>query len=122
MHLLLESIQYIEGIFSKFSSHNSPISYSAISFWLVNKNVFLKKWAIPGLFFICFRLFKQTLQFVQQINVNKCPSSIRCWDSWDSNPRPLEHESPPITTRPGQSIKVLSFTRFCLLLGKEPHT
>ena len=32
---------------------------------------------------------------------NKCekfPSSIRCRDS---NSRPLEHESPPITTRPG---------------------
>ena len=27
-----------------------------------------------------------------------CPSSIRCWDS---NPRPLNHESSPITTRPG---------------------
>ena len=27
-----------------------------------------------------------------------CPSSIR---HWDSNPRPLERESPPITTRPG---------------------
>ena len=27
-----------------------------------------------------------------------CPSSIRCRDS---NPRPLECESPPITTRPG---------------------
>ena len=26
------------------------------------------------------------------------PFSIRCWDS---NPRPVEHESPPITTRPG---------------------
>ena len=30
--------------------------------------------------------------------VKKCPSSIRCWDS---NSRPLEHEPPPITTRPG---------------------
>ena len=28
----------------------------------------------------------------------KYPSSIRCRDS---NPRPLDHESPPITTRPG---------------------
>ena len=28
----------------------------------------------------------------------KCPSSIRCRDS---NSRPLEHESSPITTRPG---------------------
>ena len=50
-----------------------------------------------------FRLFsvfsnKQTVQFLQQIYVKKCPSSIRCWDL---NPRPLEHESSPITTRPG---------------------
>ena len=27
-----------------------------------------------------------------------CPSSIQ---SWNSNPRPLGHEPPPITTRPG---------------------
>ena len=54
--------------------------------------------AIPGLFFIYFRLFKQALQFLQQINVKQCPSSIR---HWDSNPQPLEIESPPITTRPG---------------------
>ena len=52
----------------------------------------------PGLFLIYFCLFKHTLQFLQQINVIKCPSSIQCWDS---NPQPLEHESPPITTRPG---------------------
>ena len=31
-------------------------------------------------------------------NVKKCSSSILCWDS---NSRPLDHESPPITTRPG---------------------
>ena len=42
--------------------------------------------------------FKQTLQFLQQINVKKCPSSIR---RRDSNPRPLDREPPPITTRPG---------------------
>ena len=28
-----------------------------------------KKWANPGLFFVYFCLFKQTLQFLQQINV-----------------------------------------------------
>ena len=33
----------------------------------------------------------------------KCPSSIWCRDS---NPRPLESESPPITTRPGLPPKV----------------
>ena len=51
----------------------------------------------PDLFFIYFCLSKHTVQFLQQINVKKCPSSIQCWDS---NPQPLEHESPPITTRP----------------------
>ena len=52
----------------------------------------------PQPLFIYFRLFKQTLQFLQPINVKKYPSSIRCWDL---NPQPLEHESPPINTRPG---------------------
>ena len=55
-----------------------------------------------------FRLFsvffKQTIQFLQQIYVKKCPSSIRCRDS---NPRPLECESPPITTRPGLPPRLL---------------
>ena len=51
-----------------------------------------------GLFFVYFRLFKQTLHCLQQMCVKKCPSCIR---SWDSNPQPLEHESPPIATWPG---------------------
>ena len=51
-----------------------------------------------------FGLFKQTIQFLQQINVKKCPSSIR---RWDSNPRPLERESTPITTRPGLPPKAI---------------
>ena len=39
---------------------------------------FFLKWAIPGLFFIYLRLFKQpSIRFLQQI----CPSSIRRWDS-----------------------------------------
>ena len=63
---------------------------------------FFKKWAIPGLFFLYLCLFKQTLQFLQQINVKKCPSSIQCWDL---NQQTLEHESPPITTRPGPPPK-----------------
>ena len=59
--------------------------------------LFFQKWANPGLFLIYFRLFKHTLQFLQQINVKKCPSSMRCRYS---NSQPLVHESPPITTRP----------------------
>ena len=60
---------------------------------------FLKKWANPGLFFVYFRSFSNKhYKFLQQIFVKKYPSSIRCPDS---NPRPLECESPSITTRPG---------------------
>ena len=51
------------------------------------------KWAIPGPLFNYFRLFKQTLQIFTTNICEKCPSSIRCWDS---NPHPSEHESPPI--------------------------
>ena len=53
---------------------------------------------IPASFSFIFGFFKQTLQFLQQIYVNKCPSSIQCWDA---NPQPLERESLPITTGPG---------------------
>ena len=42
-----------------------------------------------------FRLFSV---FFKQYDVKKCPSSIQ-W--WDLNPRPLEQEFPPVTTRPG---------------------
>ena len=56
-----------------------------------------KKWAIPCLFFVYFRLFKN-ITILEQINEKTCPSSIRCWDS---KPQPLDHESPPVTTRPG---------------------
>ena len=61
------------------------------------------KWAIPGLFFIYFRLFKQTLQFMQQIYLKKmlCPSSIQ---RRDSNSWPSEHESPTITNQGSRLI------------------
>ena len=56
-------------------------------------------WAILGIFFVYFHIFKQKCQFIQQINVkNVHPVYLWCWDS---NSRHLEHESPPITTRPG---------------------
>ena len=48
-----------------------------------------------------FRLFSvfsiNHFKFLQQIYVKKCPSSLLYQDS---NPRPSEHASPPITTRP----------------------
>ena len=59
-----------------------------------------KNWANPGLFFNYFQSF-QTNNIIfttNQCEKMSCPSSIR---RWDSNPRPLERESAPITTRPG---------------------
>ena len=66
--------------------------------WLVI--VFFYKAANPGLFLPSFSVFfKQTpTQFIKQIHVKKCQSSIHCWDS---NPRPSICESHPITNRPG---------------------
>ena len=57
------------------------------------KNLYLKM----GLHRPLFHLFTyfQTNKFYNK--GEKCPSSIRCWDS---NPWQLEHETPPITTRP----------------------
>ena len=69
---------------------------------------FLKNWANPGLFFIYFRLFKHTPQFLQQINLKKCPPSLWCWES---NSQPLKHESPPITIRPGLPLRFFSFKK-----------
>ena len=42
---------------------------------------------------------KHNLQFLQQLNVKKCPSSKWCWDL---NPHTTEQESSPLTPRPGQ--------------------
>ena len=49
-----------------------------------------------------FRLFLSFHSNIRILTTNKCPSSIQCWDS---NPQPLEHESPPITTRRGHLPK-----------------
>ena len=53
----------------------------------------------PGLFFVYFRSFQTNIITIFTTNIcEKCPSSIWCRDS---NPRPSERESLPITTRPG---------------------
>ena len=77
--------------------------------------------SIPGIFLSYFRVFKQTLQFLQQIFVKKCPSSIWCWDS---NPLPLERESLPVTTRPGQKSNLTFIVRaqrsvYCLVIAVD---
>ena len=70
------------------------------SFWFINTYlmlktiVFFKYGPTSASFWFIFGLIKHTIQFLQQINVKKCHVQ-------DSNPQPLEHELPPMTTRPG---------------------
>ena len=66
------------------------------SFQLLRNSFF--KWADLDLFFIYFRSFNKTIQFLQQINVKNGPSSLQ---RRDSNPRPIKLELSPITNRPG---------------------
>ena len=49
------------------TTENTNFKISTFSGLWRQRNFF--KWAIPGLFFVYFCLFKQTLQFLQQINV-----------------------------------------------------
>ena len=51
-------------------------------FW--DRVIFKKKWANPSLFFIYFRLFKHTFQFLQQINV-KNVHPLFCAGIWTHN-------------------------------------
>ena len=81
-------------------------------------NWFFLKRANPGLFFFSFYLFKHVTNFTTDTFGEKCPSSIRCRDS---NSWPLEHEPPPITTRPGLPPRHILGVR-CLLLYSSSHT
>ena len=65
--------------------------------------VFLKLAQPCPLLLYIFGLFRQTKQFLQQINVKKC--HVHPW-SQDSNSQPLEHELSPMTTRPGLPPKM----------------
>ena len=61
--------------------------------------VFFLNGPTPASFIVYFWSFQANIiSILQQLNVEKCPSSIRCPDS---NPQPSEYECPPITTRPG---------------------
>ena len=64
---------------------------------------YLIKMGPPCLFLIYFGLFKQTLQFLQQIDVKKV-HPVYGAGVWTLNPQLLEHESPPITTGPGHLL------------------
>ena len=93
-------------LFSKWMTHSPPFPgirisnqldrtfHLRLSSWL---QLFLKKMANPGLFFIYFRLFKHEFTIFTTNKCEKCSFSIQYRDL---NSRHLEHESPPITSRP----------------------
>ena len=57
----------------------------------------------PRPLFVYFRSFQTNIITIFTTNIcEKCPSSIQCRDL---NPRPLECEPLPITTRPGSQIR-----------------
>ena len=60
--------------------------------WLTRLDTFLKMGQTQSL----FRVFSSFQANITN-KCEECPSSLRCWDS---NPRPSEHGSRPITTRP----------------------
>ena len=68
--------------------------------------IFFKKMAIARLLSFILFFSNKYYNFYNPTNEKKWPSSIQCWGS---NPQPLEHESPPITTRPGLPLKYACF-------------
>ena len=82
------------SILDKLVSLSSSCETSSTRF------VFFFKWPILGLFFVYFRLYKQILQFLQQIYVKKCYVHQVCGARSQTHHN-LQHTCPPITTRPG---------------------
>ena len=85
----------------------TPYGYFATRDFFLSVSLLYFDGPIPASFIIYFRSFQTNIIIIfTTIQCEKCPSSIRCWDS---NPWPLDHESPPITTRPGLPPKSLYF-------------
>ena len=64
----------------------------------------------PRPLFCLFSSFQTNItNFTTNMNVKKCPSSIR---RWDSNSQPSDYESPPLTTRPGLPPIALKLLRW----------
>ena len=90
-------------------SNDTQVYKSSIQWSISNLNLiaifirelnsfFVKNGPTQASFLFIFGLLKRTIQFFTTNQCEKCPSSIR---RRNSNPRPFEHESSPITTIPG---------------------
>ena len=107
------------------------VSFSHSSFAGIFSSIHFSslKMGQPRPLFCLFLVFSnKQYNFLQDINVGKCPSSIR---HRDSNPWHLKHESSPVTTRPGLPLFAsyliwpyvgLSLLRFSFLLSLSPFS
>ena len=65
----LSLIEYIDSAPSRADcTQRVIVEINDVMHWCLS----IKKWANPGLFVFYFGLFKQTIQFLQQINMKKC--------------------------------------------------
>ena len=87
------------GVGSDYSNLSWATIMLLVKLSLTNdKTVIVKMGPIPASFSFIFVFSDTRYNFTTNSYVKKCPSSIWCWYS---NSQPLEHEPPPITTRPG---------------------
>ena len=84
------------------AKHLPPFCFSHILCYVVEKRTKIEKPFVLyhelGLELTAFPKRQTNITIFTSNKCEKCPSNIRCWDS---NPRPSEHESSHITTRPG---------------------
>ena len=78
----------------------------------------MQRYVDTGLFSVYFRSFQTNITIFTTNHCEKmsCQYRIQCWDS---NPRPSEYESPPITTREGVPPKNINLM---LIVRKEAPT
>ena len=80
---------------------------------LVGHSFFYKNGPTPASSSFIFVFSNTHYKFYNKYVCEKCPSNIWCWDS---NSWPLEHESPPITTRQGsRHIKFI----YAIIFGNQ---
>ena len=110
---LLYRVKRFKALESIFTTPHRLLKYFLIqfnlicilTFWFPRKKVSIKKFC----FVECegdrqtekcqiLSSFQTNITILTSNKREKFPSSIWCWDS---NSKPLEHKSPPLTTRPG---------------------
>ena len=93
----LQSINYSPRSFH-WTQASLTCAFIELRTLCVLQSMVLKNGPTLGLFFVYFRSFQTNNAIFTTNQCKKCPSTI---PRWDSNQHHLEHESSPLTTRPG---------------------